>query len=79
MQYVHFSCLLDLVKIEKFLMFAGCCHMRAPWQKVMPVLRSWRILVPMKSSDGFDSALVVLEKMVYAPEQLSWRLVASDT
>jgi hypothetical protein len=42
------------------------------------MIRSWRMLVPLKEMAGFHNALVALEKLVYAPERLPWRSVLSD-
>jgi hypothetical protein len=46
---------------------------RMVWWRVLVMLRSWRILVPLKMLDGFDAALSSLEMLVGAPEQIPWR------
>jgi hypothetical protein len=38
----------------------------------------WRILVPLKMLANFEDALVALEKMDAAPEQLPWRSARVD-
>jgi hypothetical protein len=81
LQYVYFSYLLGPLEIEKFTLLPGVAWtgMQALWQMVLPMLRSWRVLVQLKGLDGFDRALAALEKMAYAPEPLPWRSVRSAT
>jgi hypothetical protein len=40
------------------------------WAMVLPMLRCWRVLMPMKMLNGFDSALNLMEKICYRPLQL---------
>jgi hypothetical protein len=46
--------------------------MKMLWQRVLPMLRCWKILIPLKMAAGFDGALASMEKMVWAQEQIMW-------
>jgi hypothetical protein len=37
--------------------------MQMLWKRVLPMLRSWRILVPLRLAVGFDNAISLLEKI----------------
>jgi hypothetical protein len=52
--------------------------MRALWLRVLPMIRSWRILVPLKLAAGFKNAVDALKRMIFAPEQLPWTLGVSS-
>jgi hypothetical protein len=69
-----------LRKSRNSLCFQGVAwiSLRVLWQRVLSMIRSWRMLVPLKEMAGFHNALVALEKLVYAPERLPWRSVLSD-
>jgi hypothetical protein len=38
--------------------------------RVLPMLRSWRILVPIKMADGFEAAILALEKRAMLLERI---------
>jgi hypothetical protein len=42
------------------------------WQRVLSLLRCWKILIPLRMAVGFDDAITLLEKMVWKPEKLRW-------
>jgi hypothetical protein len=44
--------------------------MQMLWKRVLPMLRSWRILVPLRLAVGFDNAISLLEKITWRPEQI---------
>jgi hypothetical protein len=46
--------------------------MKMVWQRVLSLLRCWKILIPLRMATGFDDAITVLEKTVLKPEQLRW-------
>jgi hypothetical protein len=49
--------------------------MRMLWQRVLPMLRCWKILVPIRLMDGFDSVVSSLEKMTKEPEPIELELL----
>jgi hypothetical protein len=52
--------------------------MKMLWWRVLVMLRSWRILVPLKQLDGFDAVQSSLEMLVAAPEQIAWRPMSTS-
>jgi hypothetical protein len=44
----------------------------------VPMIRSWRVLIPLKMADGFDSVLSSLKTAVWVPEQMQWRSPIDD-
>jgi hypothetical protein len=44
----------------------------------VPMIRSWRVLIPLKMADGFDSVLSSLKTTVWVPEQMQWRSTSTD-
>jgi hypothetical protein len=40
------------------------------WKRVLPMLRSCRILVPLRLAIGFNTAISSLEKVAWSPEQI---------
>jgi hypothetical protein len=41
--------------------------MKALWGRVVPMLRCWKILVPLKLEAGYESVMSSLEKVLRAP------------
>jgi hypothetical protein len=39
--------------------------MKSLWQKVVPMVRCWKILVPLKLEDGYEAACLALEGAVW--------------
>jgi hypothetical protein len=51
------------------------------WQRMMPLIRCWKILVPLKMSEDFESVCSKMERRVMMREPLcqsQWQDVASD-
>jgi hypothetical protein len=44
------------------------------WHQVIPMLKCWRILVSVRSLDGFDTALGNLEKLMVRPERIAFEM-----
>jgi hypothetical protein len=42
------------------------------------MLRSWRVLVPVKMEVGFEDVLTALETKVFALETVAWRTEGRD-
>jgi hypothetical protein len=65
----------SLCKLRNGMCFQGVAwvNIRYLWYRVVPMIRSWRILVPLKLWAGFDSVLALLERMAAALETLPWR------
>jgi hypothetical protein len=40
------------------------------WQRVVPMLRCWRILVPLALEPGYEDATTHLKKMLAMPERI---------
>jgi hypothetical protein len=61
-------------KLRSSLCFQGAAWVsrKVLWWRVLAMLRCWRIMVPLKILDGFDAVLASLERLVAAPEQISW-------
>jgi hypothetical protein len=49
------------------------------WKRVLPMLRSCRILVPLRLAIGFNTAISSLEKVAWSPEQIELGRVSSVT
>jgi hypothetical protein len=45
------------------------------WQKMLPMLKCWSILVPLKMMAGFDAVVSALEKVLVTPESICPRLL----
>jgi hypothetical protein len=41
------------------------------WKMVLPMLRCWRVLLPLKLMDVFDNVISSLEKLVLGPLRIS--------
>jgi hypothetical protein len=67
-------------KLRNSLCFQGesWSSMKTLWRRVVPMIRSWRVLTPLKLADGFDSSLTSLEAAVWAPEKIQWRPLLAD-
>jgi hypothetical protein len=52
--------------------------MRALWRRMVPMIRSLRVLIPLRMAGGFDRALASLENAVWAREQVQWRPTLDD-
>jgi hypothetical protein len=48
--------------------------MQMVWRRVLQMLRCWRVLIPLKMEDGFDSAISSLEQVCWRPEQIELSL-----
>jgi hypothetical protein len=44
--------------------------MKLLWQKVVPMLRCWRILVPLALAHGYEDATTKLERVMAMPERI---------
>jgi hypothetical protein len=44
--------------------------MKSLWQRVVPMLRCWRVLVPLVMEHGYDSATSPLEKVLMMPKMI---------
>jgi hypothetical protein len=44
--------------------------MKALWQRLIPLLRCWKILMPLKMNDAFKDAYLVLEKVAVLAEPI---------
>jgi hypothetical protein len=44
--------------------------MKLLWQRVVPMLRCWRILVPLALEPGYEDATTHLKKMLAMPERI---------
>jgi hypothetical protein len=70
----------SLWKPRNCLCFRGVAlvSMKSVWYRLEPMIGFWRILVPLKMLADFEDALVALEKIDAAPEQLPWRSARVD-
>jgi hypothetical protein len=70
----------SLWKLRIFLYFQGGAWtgMRLLWRMVPPMLRSWRVLVPVKMEVGFEDVLTALDTKVFALETVAWRTEGRD-
>jgi hypothetical protein len=50
--------------------------MKLLWQRVLPMVRCWRVLVPLKLMDGFDSAISSLEGLMMQLEAIDQGLMS---
>jgi hypothetical protein len=59
-------------KLRNLICFQGDAWlgMQMLWKQVLIILRSWRILVPLRLAVGFDTAISLLEKIAWRPEQI---------
>jgi hypothetical protein len=42
--------------------------MKSLWRKVVPMVRCWKVLVPIVMEAGYESVISSLEKMLMMPE-----------
>jgi hypothetical protein len=42
--------------------------MKQLWQRVVPMVRCWRVLVPLVMEPGYESIISQLEKVLTMPE-----------
>jgi hypothetical protein len=49
------------------------------WNRVMPMLQCWKVLVPVKKLDGFKSAISSLERLVQRMELIEQMPVGDFT
>jgi hypothetical protein len=47
-----------------------CTGMRSLWQRMVPLLRCWKVLVPLRMAIDFENACSALEKMAWSPEPI---------
>jgi hypothetical protein len=47
--------------------------MKGLWQKVVPMVRCWKILVLLRLDEGFEAACSLPEKIVWCPEAIKWQ------
>jgi hypothetical protein len=59
---VQNSCFQDVARLG----------MKQVWQRVIPMLKCYRILVLVRSLDGFDAALATLDKLMVHPERIAF-------
>jgi hypothetical protein len=53
--------------------------MKGLWQRMVPLLRCWKVLVPLKMVADFKNACSALEKIAWSPELIEGvSVVASD-
>jgi hypothetical protein len=45
--------------------------MKLLWQRVMPLIRCWRVLVPLKMATDFENVCSKLERLMLVPEPIS--------
>jgi hypothetical protein len=62
----------SLWKLRNAMIFQGVAWigMKSLWQKVVPMLRCWKVLVPIVMEAGYESVISSLEKI---PEMMSPR------
>jgi hypothetical protein len=62
-----------LWKLKNSMCFQGVAWlgMKLVWQTVIPMLRCWKILTPVKDLAGYEAALSSLEKMSWRPERIA--------
>jgi hypothetical protein len=75
-KYYYFSSLLESLEAKEcYLCPDNSClaGMKMLWQRVLLMLRCWKLLIPLKMAAGFDSVLASMEKMVWSKEQIMWR------
>jgi hypothetical protein len=46
--------------------------MRMFWQRLVPMLKGWKILVSAEKLNGFDAVITKVEKLAWQPEQICW-------
>jgi hypothetical protein len=61
-----------LWKLRNSMIFQGVAWtgMKVLWQRVVPMLRCWKVLIPLKLDVGYESVISSLEKVLRAPEVL---------
>jgi hypothetical protein len=43
------------------------------------MLKCWRVLIPLKMDDGFDSAISSPEQVCWRPEQIELKTIAKNS
>jgi hypothetical protein len=69
-------CLLESLKAKNSICFQGVVwtNMKLLWQRVLPMLRCRRIVVPLRLADGFDNLISSLEGLMMLPEVIDQHL-----
>jgi hypothetical protein len=64
----------SLWKVQNSLCFqeVAWLEMKQVWHRVIPMLKCWRILVPVSSLGGFDAVLGILEKLAMHLERIAY-------
>jgi hypothetical protein len=52
--------------------------MKLLWQKVVPMLRCWKVLVPIMMEVGYESVISSLEKMMMELEMIEFSSLVGD-
>jgi hypothetical protein len=52
--------------------------MKLLWDRVMPMLQCWKVLVPVKMVDDFDHAISSLENLAWRPERIKLPLAGRN-
>jgi hypothetical protein len=57
-------------KLRNTMIFQGVAWlgMKQLWQRVVPMVRCWRVLVPLVMEPGYESIISQLEKVLTMPE-----------
>jgi hypothetical protein len=63
----------SLWKLRNSACFQGVAwwSMKAVWQRVLPMLKCWKVLVPLKMMAGFEGVISSLEVAAWRPEQIT--------
>jgi hypothetical protein len=49
--------------------------MKALWQRVIPMLRCWRVLIPLKMMAGYEEVITTLEREAMKPERIKQNFI----
>jgi hypothetical protein len=64
----------SLSKLRNSMCFQGAASwegMKAVWRRVLPILKCWKVLVPMKTIAGFEDVISSLEVVAWRPELIT--------
>jgi hypothetical protein len=69
-----------LWKLRNCLCFQGLMwtDIQLLWVRVLPILRSWRILMPLQMADCFEATILALERGAMLPERIQLGPVVND-